>query len=61
MHIKGTKKMIINLESIGNTTSSSIPITIYNLMNKKALKKNHKILLLGFGVGFSWGGVIINL
>lgn len=55
------KKMIINLESIGNTTSSSIPITIYNLMNKKALKKNHKILLLGFGVGFSWGGVIINL
>lgn len=55
------KKLIIDLASIGNTTSSSIPITIYNLINKNILKKNHKILLLGFGVGFSWGGVIIKL
>jgi 3-oxoacyl-[acyl-carrier-protein] synthase-3 len=53
-------KVYFNLENTGNTVSSSIPIAIAELMKNKLLKKNSKILLAGFGVGFSMGATIIN-
>jgi 3-oxoacyl-[acyl-carrier-protein] synthase-3 len=53
-------KVYFNIEKIGNTVSSSIPIAIYKLIKKKRLKKNSKILLVGFGVGLSMGATIIN-
>lgn len=55
------KKFYINLENKGNTTSSSIPIAIYESIEKKLLKKNYKVLLCGFGVGYSWSTTIINI
>ena len=48
-------KVIKNYNLIGNTVSSSIPIAL-KMAN---IKKNKKIMLLGFGVGYSWGGCII--
>jgi molybdopterin-binding protein len=56
----GLEKVYFNIEKIGNTVSSSIPIAIYKLIKKKRLKKNSKILLVGFGVGLSMGATIIN-
>jgi 3-oxoacyl-[acyl-carrier-protein] synthase-3 len=53
------KKNIINLNQIGNTVSSSIPIALKMALKKKKIKKKSKVLLLGFGVGYSWGGCII--
>jgi 3-oxoacyl-[acyl-carrier-protein] synthase-3 len=53
-------KVYFNIEKIGNTVSSSIPIAISKLIKKKQLKKNSKILLAGFGVGLSMGATIIN-
>tara|TARA_B110000483_G_scaffold242641_1_gene329137 strand:+ start:1360 stop:2364 length:1005 start_codon:yes stop_codon:yes gene_type:complete len=55
------KKFYINLENVGNTTSSSIPISIYRAVKEKKLKKNMKVLLCGFGVGFSWSSCIIKI
>jgi len=46
------------LENFGNTVSSTIPIAL-----KEAIKedKSHgNILLAGFGVGYSWGGVVLS-
>ena len=52
------KKVIYSIDSFGNTNSASIPITIFkNLKNKK----NLKVLVSGFGVGYSWASGIINL
>lgn len=50
-------KMIIDMGTIGNTTSSSIPIALKK--NEKKFKKNDKILLTAFGGGLSWAITLI--
>jgi 3-oxoacyl-[acyl-carrier-protein] synthase-3 len=46
------------LENFGNTVSSTIPIALSEAQKENRLKGN--VLLAGFGVGYSWGGVVIN-
>ena len=53
------EKIIFELETNGNTVSSSIPIALKRSEEKGLIKKGQKLLIAGFGVGFSWGGVII--
>ena len=52
------EKFVLDLK-FGNTTSSTIPIALYNLIRIKKIKPQDKILLCGFGVGLSWGATII--
>ena len=47
-------KFYCDISDIGNTVSSSIPIALANKVNFKS-KSNIKILIVGFGVGLSWG------
>ncbi|MBE6425652.1 MAG: ketoacyl-ACP synthase III [Thermoguttaceae bacterium] len=54
------EKVPIQLERYGNTVSSSIPILIANLRKEGGLRHNQRAMLLGFGVGLSWGGVLWN-
>jgi len=53
------EKIIFELETNGNTVSSSIPIALKRAEEKNQIKKGQKLLIAAFGVGFSWGGVII--
>ena len=53
-------KVFKNYDQIGNTVSSSIPIALENLKKNNMLKKNQKIMLVGFGVGLSAAASIIN-
>ena len=52
-------KVFINLKDIGNTVSSSIPIALKDAEDNGRLKRGDLILLSGFGVGLSWGSVIM--
>lgn len=45
------------LEEVGNTVSSTIPIAISEAYNQNKLNGN--IVLAGFGVGYSWGGLVL--
>jgi 3-oxoacyl-[acyl-carrier-protein] synthase III len=45
------------LENVGNTVSSTIPIALVEAKKEEKICGN--ILLAGFGVGYSWGGVIL--
>lgn len=54
------KKFYIYLSEVGNTVSSSIPIALCEAKKDGSLQKGMKVMLVGFGVGFSWGGCIIN-
>ena len=45
--------------NIGNTVSSSIPIQLVENMKKK--HKKDYVVLSGFGVGFTWGNVLIKI
>lgn len=49
----------IHLEKVGNTVSSTIPIALYEAGKESRLNGN--ILLAGFGVGYSWGGVVLKI
>jgi 3-oxoacyl-[acyl-carrier-protein] synthase-3 len=52
-------KFYIYLSEVGNTVSSTIPIAIYEAMKDGMLHNGKKILLAGFGVGYSWGGCML--
>lgn len=45
------------MAEVGNTVSNSVPIAMSEAMKQGKFHGN--ILLCGFGVGYSWGGVII--
>ena len=49
-----------DIEEFGNTVSSTIPIALIQLEEKKILPKKQPVLIMGFGVGYSLcGGVFI--
>jgi len=54
-------KFYLNLLHTGNTVSATIPIAIKDCLDNNITKKGDKILIVGFGVGYSWGGTIITL
>lgn len=54
-----SEKVPYSLELFGNTSSASIPLTMVTNL-KNTLTEPRKLLLSGFGVGFSWGSVIID-
>jgi len=52
-------KVFVNLQHIGNTVSSSIPIALKEAEVSGKLKRDDLILLSGFGVGLSWGSILM--
>ncbi len=50
-------RFVVDMADTGNTVSNSIPIILSRLRNQDNLHGN--ILLCGFGVGYSWGGCIL--
>jgi len=53
------EKFIINIENIGNTVSATIPIALYEILKENKIKKGDKVLVAGFGIGYSWGATIL--
>ncbi len=56
-------KFCIDVEELGNTVSSTIPIAIKRAMTRvpEKFKLGSKILIAGFGIGYSWGGTVITI
>ena len=54
-----TDKFYVCLEHCGNTVSSSIPIALREGYLRGDLKEHQAIALAGFGVGYSWAGVVL--
>jgi len=52
-------RFLYSLEKYGNTSSASIPLTLCSELKQKGAV--NKTLLSGFGVGYSWGSVMLNL
>ncbi len=53
------EKVFTNLESVGNTVSASIPIALWDAHAAGRLRPGMRVLLVGFGVGMSWGACTI--
>lgn len=52
-------RFFVSLAESGNTVSSTIPIALAEAERQGALTLGMKVMLLGFGVGLSWGGLIV--
>lgn len=53
------EKVPYSLHKYGNTSSASVPLTISECLSGKAPAE--KVLLCGFGAGFSWAGTALSL
>jgi 3-oxoacyl-[acyl-carrier-protein] synthase-3 len=58
----GMEKVPLSIGAFGNTGAASVPLTL-TLAEKPAAGwvGNPQVMLLGFGVGLSWGGVSLRL
>jgi 3-oxoacyl-[acyl-carrier-protein] synthase-3 len=49
------------IEDVGNTVSSTIPLALVALREQGAIRPGARLMLVGFGVGFSWAATLITL
>lgn len=54
------EKFYVFIENTGNTVSSTIPIALAEALENGQIKSGNKVLLAGFGVGYSWGGAVLH-
>lgn len=52
-------RFLIYMQEIGNTVSCSIPIALARAHADGRLKPGAQLLLVGFGVGLSWGATLV--
>ena len=52
-------KVVLTIETHGNTSSASIPLALDMAVRDGRIKKGDKLLLVGIGAGFSWGGILV--
>ena len=54
-------KFFIDMAETGNTVSATIPIALEKCLSDGRIKSGDKVLLAGFGVGYSYGATIITI
>ncbi|MBP1745291.1 MAG: 3-oxoacyl-[acyl-carrier-protein] synthase [Firmicutes bacterium] len=52
-------KFFINIDRYGNTSAASVAIALDELAKSGNLEKGDKVLMVGFGGGLTYGGVIV--
>ena len=50
-----------NIEHVGNTVSSTIPIALYLALQDGSIKDGFNILSVAQGLGYTWGGFILKI
>ena len=54
-----TEKMPISLDVFGNTSWACIPLTIVHQLGSRLREGPMRLVLAGFGVGWSWGAAAL--
>ena len=53
------EKFYLSFKNYGNTVSSTIPIALKDAQSDGTLKSGSLVMLVGFGVGYSWGSTLV--
>jgi len=48
-----------NIDKFGNTTSATIPMCMYEAESIGRIRKDDWVLLVSFGAGLTWGGILL--
>lgn len=54
------EKFYVSLSHCGNTVSSTIPLALQGALREGRLKEGAEVMLVGFGVGLSWGATLLS-
>ena len=54
-----SEKLYVNLQSYGNTSCASIPLSLFEALEKGLIKPGHTILMTAVGAGLTWGGMVL--
>jgi 3-oxoacyl-[acyl-carrier-protein] synthase-3 len=52
-------KTVINIHKYGNTSAASIPTAFDEAVRDGRIKRGHKVLMVAFGGGLTWGSVLL--
>jgi 3-oxoacyl-[acyl-carrier-protein] synthase-3 len=55
------EKFWLNMECVGNTVSSTIPIALETARQENKVQPGERVMLVGFGVGYSWAAGLIQI
>ena len=54
------EQVFINVYNVGNTVSASIPITLKDAIDQDKINTGSTLILSGFGVGLSYGTILMD-
>ncbi|MBN2620538.1 ketoacyl-ACP synthase III [candidate division WOR-3 bacterium] len=54
-------KVAVNIDRYGNTSAASIPLALDEAIQKGRVKQGDLVLMVAFGAGFTWSGVLMRL
>lgn len=55
------ERLPIHVEELGNTVSSTIPLTLLEMRRQGCFETPKKLMLIGFGVGYSWCAGLVTI
>lgn len=53
------ERFLLNLDRFGNTAAASVGLALDENLRNGTIKPGHLVLIMGFGGGLSWGGLLI--
>jgi 3-oxoacyl-[acyl-carrier-protein] synthase-3 len=53
------ENVFVNVDKYGNTSAASIGIALDEAVKEGRLKPGDRVMLLAFGAGFTWGGMLL--
>ena len=56
----GPERVVINIDRFGNTVAASVGIALDEAVRAGRVAEGDNLLLLGFGAGLTWGGVVLS-
>ncbi len=55
------ERVYVNLDRYGNTSTASIPMALFEARAEGRIKPGDYVLLVAFGAGFTWAGVLLKM
>ncbi len=55
------EKILLNLDRYGNTASASVGLALDENLRNGVIREGNKVLMMGFGGGLSWGGILMQI
>ena len=56
----GPERVVINIDRFGNTVAASVGIALDEALRAGRIAEGDNLLLLGFGAGLTWGGLVLS-